>query len=97
MVPRLNPDQTSRGVCELSQSRDDITSPADRIITIINHVRGVCILMESTRTSAVRAPIPVACIEIFHQKLIIVTAIARKADARINDLMNDGIWNFIVI
>jgi len=25
-----------------------------------------------------------------------VTAIARKADAIINDLMNDGMWNFIV-
>ena len=53
--------------------------------------RGVYILTHRENTVAVRAPAPAACIEIFHQKLIIDTTIDSTAVAKMNDLIKKGI------
>ena len=66
-------------MCELSHNLADIISPAVSITAIRNQINGVCIFIDRITTSAARAPAPVEWIEIFHQKFITVTAIARKA------------------
>ncbi len=52
---------------------------------------GVYIFTHREKTVAVRAPAPAACIEIFHQKLIIDNTIDRTAVAKMNDLRKNGI------
>jgi len=68
-----------------------MTRPDVSTIIIIRPVSGACILRESISISAVRAPVPVECMEILCQKLITVTAITRIAEQIIKDLMNTGI------
>jgi len=75
----------------LSFSLDDSTSPPVIIIEIRYHKSGEYILRDSINTSAVSAPTPTECNDIFHHKLIIVTIRERKKVAKINDFRKTGI------
>ena len=75
----------------MSFSLDDNTSPPTIIIEIRYHKSGENILSDSINTSAVSAPTPTECNDIFHHKLIIVTIRERKKVAKINDFRKTGI------
>ena len=55
------------------------------------HGTGVYIFIQREKTVAVSAPAPAACIDIFHQKLIIDNTIDSTAVAKMNDLRKKGI------
>jgi hypothetical protein len=45
----------------------------------------------------VSAPAATECTDIFHQKLITVTAITTNVAAKMNDFRKNGIWNLKII
>ena len=91
MKPVRNPTQTWDGLWELSLNLEERIRPLARITVSRYQVSGVCIFIESAKTVASRAPAPTACIDIFHQKLIIDTTIATTDVAKMNDFRKKGI------
>ena len=75
----------------MSFNLDDNTIPPTIIIEIRYHISGEYILRERINTSAVNAPTPTECSEIFHHKLIIVTIRDKKKAEKINDFKKTGI------
>ena len=74
----------------MSFNREERISPVIRMTGIRNQVRGAIIFRERTITIPESAPAPTEWSDIFHQKFIMVTAIARIAVDKIYAFKKTG-------